>query len=862
MKKSFLFKWVSVLGAMLLLATSVMPGLSYVFAVDNYSDPVWEWMYVYDESTWNEAVTNWWLAKYYAVYPSEDLRCNGKAASFNDLQYEVEFYSDAQWTDKEKDWALKAGWVNATVQKVTDTSNNVVYFMTKNVETDGTVYELFTDNTLGTTASKYVKIKSSSYPGCEHTWDWVLSAPNSTAPWIVINFKSSFTWTIKFTYEGKEDVYPWISKWNDWTRKVWTSANWGLASFYEEFQEDNFSFLTWAKDGYNFNFDINKFNAVLVPAHNLTIHYVYSKWGEAADDYTWLLLDWTEYIQDSPVIWNYIADITTVNGTITADVEVTVTYSPTNDNNGNQIADEEETTYTISFDTNWWTSTTAWDQTKLPGQKVDQPTVINAWNVLVWWFDWEDNKFDFNKELENITWTYAKSIVLTAQWEAMSDSTWWVETPAGETFTWVILESEEPSLTSSEESNITTLIASNNSTAAMEWVVELNVFKDMDWDGTKDAGDDLLSGTKVNFTSPKVVRIPVNTTWDVFIKVRHNGETTFSTAWLTTSSTATCMGWVATPAYVEGTPITPTSWYAEIYTCSASTFVAYTETSNPAPTYSGWGGGSSKSNSKTETKDETEADADNTDADTTWAEEWTNEETPVLTADEEQAAVAKFWQEQIDAYKWALQNGITTMKTVEDARLDKPLTRAELAKMMVVYIQKVLEKEPVLTWDVTYADVSESLGNLAGYIKLAYQYQIMWINADGTPIEAFNPNGLVTRWEYATVFSRVLFGDKFNKEWADFYTNHLAALEKAGVLKDTTPTMKEIRWWVMLMMYRSSQNADDIQAVAAETEETASDEAASDETVSDETASDETTSDETPAEEIPAEETPAEETAE
>ncbi|MBR7037539.1 hypothetical protein IKI14_07030 [bacterium] len=63
----------------------------------------------------------------------------------------------------------------------------------------------------------------------------------------------------------------------------------------------------------------------------------------------------------------------------------------------------------------------------------------------------------------------------------------------------------------------------------------------------------------------------------------------------------------------------------------------------------------------------------------------------------EAQAVAKFGQEQIDAYKWALENGITTMKTVEDARLDEPLTRAELAKMMVVYIQKVLKKDPVVT---------------------------------------------------------------------------------------------------------------------------------------------------------------------
>ena len=153
-----------------------------------------------------------------------------------------------------------------------------------------------------------------------------------------------------------------------------------------------------------------------------------------------------------------------------------------------------------------------------------------------------------------------------------------------------------------------------------------------------------------------------------------------------------------------------------------------------------------------------------------------------------------------------------------------------------------------MTWDVTYADVDESLGDLADYIKLAYQYQIMWINANGTPIEKFNPYGLVTRGEYATVFSRVLFGSKFNKEWEDFYTNHLAALARAGILTNTTPTIQEIRGWVMLMMYRSSQNGEKIQTVASETEEVNEEEKAetpaNEESVSEEKTEDTTVSEE------------------
>ena len=231
-----------------------------------------------------------------------------------------------------------------------------------------------------------------------------------------------------------------------------------------------------------------------------------------------------------------------------------------------------------------------------------------------------------------------------------------------------------------------------------------------------------------------------------------------------------------------------------------------------------WGGGSSR----TTTTDTKATTGDNKTVDTAKVEETKADETKANEENkvEEKAsmtdaeAVSKFGQEQIDAYKWALENGITTMETVEEARLDQPLTRAELAKMMVVYIAKILEKQPVLTGDVNYQDVkAEELGDLAGYIKLAYQYQIMWINADGTPIDFFNPNGIVSRWEYATVFSRVLFGSLFNKEWEDFYTNHLKALEAAGILSNTEPTIQEMRGWVMLMMYRSSKNADKIAEV-------------------------------------------------
>lgn len=201
--------------------------------------------------------------------------------------------------------------------------------------------------------------------------------------------------------------------------------------------------------------------------------------------------------------------------------------------------------------------------------------------------------------------------------------------------------------------------------------------------------------------------------------------------------------------------------------------------------------------------------AEATETETTWATTDTASETTAANTTENaetnttDSTKAKYDEEQVAAYEWALEKGITTINDIEKARLTDWLTRAELAKMMSQYMTQVLWKTPADAEKVEYADVDESLWDLADFIQTAYAYKIMWINADGTPLENFNPNGQVTRAEYATVFSRVLYGDKYNKSEWNYYEDHLAALKEAGILTNTTPTIQEIRWWVMLMMYRS-----------------------------------------------------------
>ena len=158
--------------------------------------------------------------------------------------------------------------------------------------------------------------------------------------------------------------------------------------------------------------------------------------------------------------------------------------------------------------------------------------------------------------------------------------------------------------------------------------------------------------------------------------------------------------------------------------------------------------------------------------------------------------------EQLQAYNRAYQQGITTLSG--EARLKDEITRAELAKMMSVYVTKVLGKQLVLTGVAQYPDVDLKMGDLADYIQLAYQLQIMGIHHDGTALTYFEPNKFVTRAEFATVFSRVLYGAKYNQDGKDWANGHLNALKEAGILKNITPNMLELRGRVLLMLQRST----------------------------------------------------------
>ena len=164
---------------------------------------------------------------------------------------------------------------------------------------------------------------------------------------------------------------------------------------------------------------------------------------------------------------------------------------------------------------------------------------------------------------------------------------------------------------------------------------------------------------------------------------------------------------------------------------------------------------------------------------------------------------AWFTTEMKDAYEFAYENWITTVSS-DKARMNSPLTRIAMAKMLSNYAINVLWMEPDLSrWTPVYTDVTNKLNNqYDNAVTLAYQLGIMWINMKNNK---FNPNGLVTRAEFATALSRMLYNTEDWKWSIKYYEPHMTKLYNEWIITNQNASMKEKRWYVMTMLMRTAE---------------------------------------------------------
>lgn len=156
-------------------------------------------------------------------------------------------------------------------------------------------------------------------------------------------------------------------------------------------------------------------------------------------------------------------------------------------------------------------------------------------------------------------------------------------------------------------------------------------------------------------------------------------------------------------------------------------------------------------------------------------------------------------EELQQAYQFAYGIGITTMPTASQARLCDGVTRAEMAKMMVNYAQSVTTLSEDSSRACNFDDISTQPAELQWYIVQACKLGIM-----GVGISSFYPNASVDRWQFGTALSRVLYEDLYNDS-DPYYMSHLAALYNANIITNMTPSLQELRGYVMLMMMRAAE---------------------------------------------------------
>lgn len=158
---------------------------------------------------------------------------------------------------------------------------------------------------------------------------------------------------------------------------------------------------------------------------------------------------------------------------------------------------------------------------------------------------------------------------------------------------------------------------------------------------------------------------------------------------------------------------------------------------------------------------------------------------------------AEYTSELQQAYNWAYQNGITTQNTIEKANMKWNITREELAKMISNYSINVLWKIPDTTKACLFSDSNINPDLVQSVIRSCQLWLI------GQWITSFKPKDFVTRAEFWTVLSRVLWWNK-NEWWSTYYENHLKALKSEWIMNNISfPMDNEVRWYVMLMLMRS-----------------------------------------------------------
>ena len=402
---------------------------------------------------------------------------------------------------------------------------------------------------------------------------------------------------------------------------------------------------------------------------------------------------------------------------------------------------------------------------------------INGYEFLWWYEENSETPFDFNTPVtedktlyahwksleekaeetttENVVYTNTTTVTV---WNEVTEETlsW------SSTLTLVSKEVEDKEVKKEEDTTKvqeSEIRVTSDKTVEYEWWLEVYLEK------TEDTWTEVKTGKVewiIKFSAPVAVKIPVSSDVEyVKVQVKH-GDEDFGFKWLTLNPVNECNNWEAVNDKYnwENVEVKNNNWdkYATIYTCSASTFVAYTESTKPAKnttitsSSAAWWGRTNtyaKNEIKTVEQEHNSADIEKAEV----------EETTTKTTD------AQTIQEQVNKIQW------------------RSLTRWEVAIMTNI----LLEVYPQLVeWKAELDDVTNACSNYADEknftkdekkaITRLCKLSIMWIHNDtNEPLEEFLVNNKTTNDEFSKVINRSI--ENYNEKDFSVVKDALKKLE-------------------------------------------------------------------------------------
>ncbi len=127
------------------------------------------------------------------------------------------------------------------------------------------------------------------------------------------------------------------------------------------------------------------------------------------------------------------------------------------------------------------------------------------------------------------------------------------------------------------------------------------------------------------------------------------------------------------------------------------------------------------------------------------------------------------------------------------ADMDGLLIRSNAAKMITNFVMNVMDRKPDTTKQCAFTDMANQSAEMQKYAVLACQLGLMGLNGDGSVAERFDPTNLVTKVQFVTILSRLIYSEKNNSTEECRYCKHVEAMQTKKVITVTTDLMEPLK---------------------------------------------------------------------